>query len=85
MAHRPGTFALLSVGTGRLGLLKPGPTHIEFDTEDLEAVYQQLKAAGLPVEEPPTHKPWGEYDFSFHDPDGYELEFGAPHQGSSAD
>jgi len=32
LVHRPGAFALLSIGNGRMGLLKYGPTHIEFDT-----------------------------------------------------
>jgi len=84
-AHRPGAFALLYIGKGQLGLLKKsiGPTHLEFDSADPDALYQQLKEAGFPVEEPPTLKGWGEfggeYDFTFHDPDGYTLEFNRPH------
>jgi catechol 2,3-dioxygenase-like lactoylglutathione lyase family enzyme len=73
--HRLGSFALLSIGNGRLSLLKEGPTHLEFDTSDPDKLYQQFKAAGLPVEEPPTLKTWGEYDFTLHDPDGHCLEF----------
>ncbi len=75
LTHRPGIFALLAIGNGRLGLLKYGPTHIEFDTPDPDTLYQQLKAAGLPVEDPPARKFWGEYDFTIHDPDGHCLEF----------
>ncbi len=51
LAHRPGVFALLSIGKGRLGLLKYGPTHIEFDTPDPDTLYQRLKEAGMPVED----------------------------------
>lgn len=76
--HRRGSFALLSIGGGRLSLLKEGPTHLEFDTPDPDVLYEQLKAAGLPMEEPPTQKPWGEYDFTLHDPDGHCLEFDSP-------
>jgi catechol 2,3-dioxygenase-like lactoylglutathione lyase family enzyme len=76
--HRPGAFALLSIGNGRLGLLKYGPTHIEFDTPDPDTLYQRLKEAGMPVEEPPALKAWGEYDFTIHDPDGHCLEFDSP-------
>lgn len=84
LAHRPATFALLAIGTGRLGLLKYGPTHLEFDTPDPDKLYQQLKDAGLPVEEPPSLKSWGEYDFTIHDPDGHILEFDSPdHQQST--
>ena len=84
-AHRPGAFALLYIGKGQLGLLQQniGPMHIEFDAPDPDALYQHLKQAGFPVEEPPTQKAWGEfgaeYDFTFHDPDGYSLEFNRPH------
>jgi catechol 2,3-dioxygenase-like lactoylglutathione lyase family enzyme len=79
--HRPGGFALLAVGSGRLGLLQAsfGSTHIEFDVQDVDALYLQLKAAGFPVEEPPMQKSWGEYDFTLHDPDGHCLEFNRPH------
>lgn len=79
LVHRPGAFALLSIGKGRLGLLKYGPTHIEFDTPDPDGLYQRLKEAGLPVEEPPALKAWGEYDFTIHDPDGHCLEFDSPY------
>jgi uncharacterized glyoxalase superfamily protein PhnB len=82
--HRPGAFALLSIGNGRLGLLKYGPTHIEFDTPDPDTLYQRLKEAGMPVEEPPTLKGWGEYDFTIHDPDGHCLEFDSPEHGQPA-
>lgn len=76
--HRPGAFALLSIGKGRLSLLKVGPTHLEFDTSDPDGLYEYLKAAGMPVEEPPSAKAWGEYDFTLHDPDGNCLEFDSP-------
>ena len=80
--HRPGGFALLIIGSGRLDLLQApvGSNHIEFDVEDVDGLYLQLKAAGFPVEEPPTQKSWGEYDFTLHDPDGYCLEFNRPHK-----
>lgn len=84
LAHRPNAFALLAIGAGRLGLLQYGPTHLEFDTPDPDTLYQQLKDAGMPVEEPPSLKSWGEYDFTIHDPDGHILEFDSPdHQQSS--
>ena len=79
LVHRPGAFALLSIGNGRLGLLRYGPTHIEFDTPDPDTLYQRLKEAGMPVEDPPALKAWGEYDFTIHDPDGHCLEFDSPH------
>lgn len=83
--HRSGSFALLSFGNGRLSLLKEGPTHLEFDTTNPDQLYEQLKSAGLPVEEPPSLKPWGEYDFTIHDPDGHSLEFDSPRHQSYGD
>src|SRR5436190_905494 len=79
LVHRPGSFALLAIGKGRLGLLKVGPTHLEFDVSDVDALYRAFQEAGFPVESPPVRKAWGEYDFTVHDPDGHCLEFDAPH------
>ena len=36
------------------------------------------------VEAPPALKPWGEYDFTIHDPDGHCLEFDSPHHQLSS-
>ena len=75
--HRPGQFALLRIGSGRLGLLKhetPG-FHVEFDCDNLDAAYEQLRAVGLATKGPPTRKPWGERDLLLLDPDGHMLEF----------
>jgi uncharacterized glyoxalase superfamily protein PhnB len=49
-----------------------------------DTLYQRLKEAGLPVEEPPALKAWGEYDFTIHDPDGHCLEFDSPRHQQSA-
>lgn len=80
--HRPGSFALLSFGKVRLGLLREGSTHLEFDTNNPDKLYEQFKAAGLPVKEPPSLKLWGEYDFTLYDPDGHCLEFDSPRHQS---
>ncbi|HEV3164271.1 MAG TPA: VOC family protein [Isosphaeraceae bacterium] len=77
--ERPGRFALLQVGKGRLGLLNydAGRFHVEFETSDLNAAYEELRASGLEPLSPPTDRPWGERDFLVTDPDGNVLEFGA--------
>ena len=77
--HRPGEFALLSVGKGLLGLLKYGATHVEFGTSNVDGLYQHLKEVGFPLESKPSQKPWGEYTFTVHDPDGHVLEFDDSH------
>ena len=42
-------------------------------------LYQHLKEAGFPVEGALSQKPWGEYTFTVHDPDGHVLEFDDSH------
>jgi len=79
IVHRPGEFALLSVGKGMVGLLKHGATHVEFGTSDVDGLYQHLQEVGFPVEGAPSQKPWGEYTFTVHDPDGHVLEFDDSH------
>jgi catechol 2,3-dioxygenase-like lactoylglutathione lyase family enzyme len=79
VVHRTGEFALLSVGKGLVGLLKYGATHIEFGTSDVDGLYQHLKEVGFPIESAPSQKPWGEYTFTVHDPDGHVLEFDNSH------
>ena len=80
--HRPGEFALLQIGKGRLGLLNKrfGPTHIEVETHDLDALYQEVCAAGITPNSPPSSKPWDSVpDFLVIDPDGHVIEFGGEH------
>jgi uncharacterized glyoxalase superfamily protein PhnB len=57
--HRKGEYAILAIGKGQLGLVsRPVPTHVEIDVPDPDALYEQLKEAGLPVTEPPEAKGW---------------------------
>ena len=78
--HRKGKFAILAVGKGRIGLVdrRIAPTHVEIDASDPDALYEQLKEAGLPVKGPPEAKIWGDYTFILYDPDGNCLEFSRP-------
>jgi catechol 2,3-dioxygenase-like lactoylglutathione lyase family enzyme len=86
--HRPDQFAILTIGKGRLGLLAKqlgGPTHVEIETADLDALYQQLRDAGITPEGPPSKKPWESVrDFVVVDPDGHVIEFGEPHDTEEA-
>jgi catechol 2,3-dioxygenase-like lactoylglutathione lyase family enzyme len=86
--HRRGEIAILTIGKGRLGLLSKrlgGPTHIEIETAELDALYQQLRDAGITPQSPPSKKPWdGVRDFVVVDPDGHVIEFGEAHDTSAA-
>jgi len=78
--HMPGKFALLRVGSGRLGLLQDQkrPFHVEIDCQDLDATCTLLKQAGFQLEGPTT-RAWGERDALVIDPDGNLVEFGQAH------
>jgi hypothetical protein len=67
---------------GRPGLLnkKLGPTHIEIDTEDLDALYHQLCAAEITPKSAPSSKPWDPAsDFLVLDLDGHIIKFVEEH------
>ena len=75
--HMPGKFALLRVGSGRLGLLQDQkrPFHVEIDCQDLDTTWTQLRESGFQAEGPTT-RAWGERDVLVVDPDGNLVEFG---------
>jgi catechol 2,3-dioxygenase-like lactoylglutathione lyase family enzyme len=86
--HRPGDFALLQVGNGRLGLLQGNREtlfHIEFDADNLDSMYEELRTVGLEPESPPTERPWGQRDFRLIDPDGNMVEFGGEAGGQDSE
>lgn len=53
-------------------------TGVGFITDDIDAEYQRLSAAGVEFEMPPTKQPWGGVLALFKDPDGnvYYLDPG---------
>jgi catechol 2,3-dioxygenase-like lactoylglutathione lyase family enzyme len=74
--ERPGQFALITIGSGRISLLKldRGAFHIEIGTDDLAALTEHLQAEGI---EPTGPQPaqWGQRGLIVHDPDGNAVEF----------
>jgi lactoylglutathione lyase len=56
--------------TQRIGMT----TGISFETFDINATYEELKAKGVKFEEPPQKMPWGGTVLIFIDPDGNEFE-----------
>jgi catechol 2,3-dioxygenase-like lactoylglutathione lyase family enzyme len=85
VVYRPDEFAMLRIGHGRLGLLQaklPTSFHVEFESFDLNGLYEDLRSAGIEPDAPPEEKQWGETDFRAVDPDGNILEFGVAREAS---
>jgi len=77
--HRGGEFAKFKIGDGQIQVVAIPLTeksfHIEMNAPDLHAHYDDLKAAGIEPDEPPTKRSFGRTNFHVHDPDGNILEF----------
>lgn len=91
-------FAMLRLGAGTIGLLsivearKEGVAdtnatqkraiHVEFTTDDLDGLYEELKAKGVDFHQPPHDEPW-ERSMTAFDPDGYAVEFAQGKRGQN--
>src|SRR5258708_17448893 len=82
--QRPGEFALLRIGSGRLGLiaraLLPAESprfHVEVSTTaaGVDELYERVRAAGIEPDGPPEDRAGGERAFHLTDPDGSSIEF----------
>lgn len=74
--HRGVVFFL---GGGYLELTESGEAaaprgvRLWLQVADLDDAVAELRAAGITVDEPPEHKPWGLLEAVAHDPDGLQL------------
>lgn len=74
--HRGVVFFL---GGGYLELTESGDAaaprgvRLWVQVADLDDAVAELRAAGVMVQEPPEHKPWGLLEAVIHDPDGLRL------------
>ena len=91
-------FAMIRHGAGTLGLLalaeasKEGVEagsaahklgiHVEFSTDDLDGLYEELKQKGVVFHAPPHDEPW-ERSMTALDPDGYSVEFAQGKRGKN--
>lgn len=81
-----GTIGLLSVeeaGKQGAGLMTPTQKrgiHVEFTTDDLDSLYEELAAGGMTFHEPPHDEPWERVMTAF-DPDGYSVEIAQGRRG----
>jgi catechol 2,3-dioxygenase-like lactoylglutathione lyase family enzyme len=54
--------------------------HVEFSTDDLDGLYEELKGKGVTFHAPPHDEPW-ERSMTALDPDGYAVEFAQGRRG----
>jgi catechol 2,3-dioxygenase-like lactoylglutathione lyase family enzyme len=89
-------FAMIRVGSGTIGLLSVAEArkegveetsaqqkraiHVEFTSDDLDGLYEALKAKGVAFHQPPHDEPW-ERSMTAFDPDGYAVEFAQGKRG----
>ena len=84
-----GTIGLLSIarakaeGGAAMTMSQRRSIHVEFSTDDLDALYNLLLERGVVFEEPPHDEPW-ERSMTALDPDGYSVEFAQGHRGRNA-
>ncbi len=91
-------FAMMRVGAGTIGLLalaearkegveisspaQKAAIHVEFTTDDLDGLYEELKSKGVAFHQPPHDEPW-ERVMTAPDPDGYAVEFAQGKRGKN--
>jgi catechol 2,3-dioxygenase-like lactoylglutathione lyase family enzyme len=91
-------FAMIRHGAGTLGLLalteasregveagSPGQKlgiHVEFSTDELDGLYEELKGKGVVFRTLPHDEPW-ERSMTALDPDGYSVEFAQGKRGKN--
>ena len=54
--------------------------HVELSTDDLDGIYNDLKARGVKIHTPPHDEPW-ERCMDILDPDGYTVEIAQGRRG----
>ena len=91
-------FAMLRLGTGTIGLLASAEAHkegvmpssaaqkraihVELSTDNLDGLFEELKANGVVFHQPPHDEPW-ERSMTALDPDGYAVEFAQGRRGKN--
>ncbi len=51
---------------------------VHFQTDDLDATFEKLRAAGAEIVQEPTEQPWGTRDFAVRDPSGNLVRIDQP-------
>ena len=51
---------------------------VHFHSDDLDATFEKLRAAGAEIVQEPTDQPWGTRDFALRDPSGNMIRIDQP-------
>ena len=62
-------------------LAKGALNGVHFHTDDLDATFEKLRAAGAEIVQEPTDQPWGTRDFAVRDPSGNLVRIDQPPAG----
>ena len=82
-----GTIGLLALAEARkegvedASAAQKRAIHVEFSTDDLDGLFEELKAKGVSFHQPPHDEPW-ERSMTAFDPDGYAVEFAQGRRGT---
>ena len=61
------------------GLIAKGALNgVHFHTDDLDAAFEKVRAAGAEIVQEPTDQPWGTRDFAVRDPSGNMVRVDQP-------
>jgi catechol 2,3-dioxygenase-like lactoylglutathione lyase family enzyme len=89
LRHENGvTLGLLSAEEARKeGVANSTPSqkaaiHVEFTTDDLDGLHEELKSKGVAFHAPPHDEPW-ERSMTAYDPDGCAVEFAQGKRGKN--
>ena len=84
-------FTSFKVGTSYLNICGASPERtlswwgrVIFHVSDVDAVYERAVSNGLSPQFPPRDASWGERYLHLTDPDGHELSFARPLEGSTS-
>ena len=81
-----GTIGLLSIAEARkegveeMNASQKRGVLVEFSSDDLDGLYEELKSKGVTFHQPPHDEPW-ERSMTAFDPDGYSVEFAQGRRG----
>lgn len=71
---RAGEVSLVIVRVSTPTVVNPESCGLEFITDDVDAEYERLTAAGIRTENQPTTLPWNYRYFAVKDPDGNNID-----------